>query len=125
MSYNPYDAPRADVLAPVLNDVSVEQTASGQKLVIYAILTYFAAAAIKANLGAIGWLIALCALAMGLVGVFRLSAGMGYSMATKVILTVLMFVPLVSLIVLLVLNAKGTNKLRAAGYRVGLLGASR
>jgi hypothetical protein len=38
---------------------------------------------------------------------------------------VLMFVPLVGLIVLLVLNSKATAKLRAAGYRVGLLGASR
>jgi hypothetical protein len=43
----------------------------------------------------------------------------------KIILTVLMRVPLVSLTVLLVLNRKATAKRRAAGYRVGLLGGSR
>jgi len=36
-----------------------------------------------------------------------------------------MFVPLVGLITLLVLNAKATNRLREAGYQVGLLGARR
>jgi hypothetical protein len=38
---------------------------------------------------------------------------------------VLMFVPLVNLIVLLVVSGRATRALRGAGYRVGLLGASK
>jgi hypothetical protein len=38
---------------------------------------------------------------------------------------VLMFVPLINLLTLLVVNGRATRVLRDAGYRVGLLGASR
>lgn len=124
-TYNPYEAPKADVAEPVASDAGIEQVASAQKLIIYGILAYFAAAAIRASMGPIGLFVGLGALAMGLVGTYRLCSGLGFSMATRVILMVLMFVPLVGLIVLLVLNSKATAKLRAAGYRVGLLGASR
>ncbi|MHB1057933.1 MAG: hypothetical protein ACYC0F_08635 [Rhodanobacter sp.] len=124
-TYNPYEAPKADIVAPVANDAGIEQVAGAQKLVIYSILAYFAGAAVKALLGPIGLLVVLCAVLMGLVGTFRLCSALGYSMAVRVILIVLMFVPLVSLIVLLVLNAKATARLRAAGYHVGLLGATR
>ncbi|OOG37507.1 hypothetical protein [Rhodanobacter sp. C05] len=124
-SYNPYEAPKADVSAPMVDEAGIDEVASAQKLIIYAILTYFAAAAIRAYMGPVGLLVALGALLMGLVGTYRLCSGLGFSMASRVILIVLMFVPLVSLIVLLVLNAKATAKLRSAGYRVGLLGASR
>jgi hypothetical protein len=124
-TYNPYEAPKADIAAPVANEAGIEQVASAQKLIIYSILAYFAGAAARTFLGPIGLLVVLCAVLMGLVGTFRLCSGLGYSMVTRVILIVLMFVPLVSLIVLLVLNAKATGRLRAAGYHVGLLGASR
>lgn len=124
-TYNPYEAPKANVSAPIENDAGIEQVASAQKLIIYSILAYFAAAAIRASMGPIGVLVGLGALVMGLVGTYRLCSGLGYSMATRIILMVLMFLPLVGLIVLLVLNSKATGRLRAAGYRVGLLGASR
>lgn len=124
-TYNPYEAPKADISASVVDEAGIEQVASAQKLIIYSILTYFAAVAIKAPLGPIGFLVLLVALCMGVVGTWRLCTGLGYSMVVRIILMVLMFVPLVSLIVLLVLNAKATGKLREAGYHVGLLGASR
>jgi hypothetical protein len=124
-TFNPYEAPKAEISAPVAGDDGIEQVASAQKLIIYSILAYFAAAAIRAALGPVGLLVALGALLMGLVGTYRLCSGLGFSMASRVVLMVLMFVPLVSLLVLLVLNAKATGKLRAAGYTVGLLGASR
>ena len=124
-TYNPYEAPKADVSAPMVDEAGIEQVASAQKLIIYSILAYFAAAAIRAMLGPLGLLVALGAVLMGLVGTYRLCSGLGFSTASRIILMVLMCVPLVSLIVLLVLNAKATRKLQAAGYRVGLLGASR
>ncbi|GGY13736.1 hypothetical protein GCM10008098_00430 [Rhodanobacter panaciterrae] len=124
-TYNPYEAPKADVTTPVADEPGIEKVAGAQKLIIYSILAYFVAVAIKAALGPIGFLVLLVALCMGVIGTWRLCTGLGYSMVVRVILMVLMFVPLVSLIVLLVLNAKATGKLRAAGYTVGLLGASR
>jgi hypothetical protein len=124
-TYNPYEAPKADIAAPIANDAGIEQVASAQKLIIYSILAYFGGALVRAWLGPIGLLVFVCAILMGLVGTFRLCSALGYSMAVRVILIVLLFVPLVSLIVLLVLNAKATGRLRAAGYHVGLLGASR
>ncbi|KRE82914.1 hypothetical protein ASG75_15350 [Rhodanobacter sp. Soil772] len=124
-TYDPYEAPKDDIAAPVANEAGIEQVASAQKLIIYSILAYVAGAAARIFLGPVGLLVVVCAALVGLVGTFRLCSGLGYSMATRVILIVLMFVPLVSLIVLLVLNAKATGKLRAAGYRVGLLGATR
>ena len=50
---------------------------------------------------------------------------MEFSIVAKILLVILMFVPLVNLITLLVLNARATRRLREAGYKVGLLGASR
>ena len=89
------------------------------------ILGYFAAVALQGVLGLFAALLLVLVVCAALVGTFKLCTGMGFSMASRVILLVLMFVPLVSLIVLLVLNAKATARLRAAGYHVGLLGARR
>lgn len=121
---NPYAPPQAEVEQHVV-DAGIERVASAQKLIIYSILAYFAAMAVRALLGPIGLVVLLGALLMGIVGTFRLCSSLGYSLPAKVILMVLMFVPLVSVLVLLVLNRKATERLRAAGYRVGLLGASR
>ncbi|MFC5526838.1 hypothetical protein ACFPPA_13940 [Rhodanobacter ginsengisoli] len=122
---NPYEAPKADVAMPVADEPQTELVASAQKLIIYAILAYFAAAVVRMLLGPVGLLVGVTAVLMGLVGAYRLCTGLGYPMAVRVLLMVLMCVPLVSLIVLLVLNGKATRRLRDAGYRVGLLGASR
>jgi FtsH-binding integral membrane protein len=122
---NPYQAPQAVVAEPFAADAGIEQVASAQKLIIYAILGYFAAVALQGVLGLFAALLLVLVVCAALVGTFKLCTGMGFSMASRVILLVLMFVPLVSLIVLLVLNAKATARLRAAGYHVGLLGARR
>ena len=39
---NPYEAPKAPLGDTLRNDPGIEQVASGQKLVIYAILVYLA-----------------------------------------------------------------------------------
>jgi hypothetical protein len=122
---NPYAAPAAELEPPRIAEPGIDRVASAQKLVIYSILTYFAAMAIRALLGPVGLVVLLAAVVMGLVGSFRLCSSLGYSTLVKVILMVLLLVPLVSLLVLLILNRKATSRLRAAGYRVGLLGASR
>jgi hypothetical protein len=104
---------------------SMEKVASGQKLVIYAILVNFLTIGLLAAFGDIAGLVGIVAIVMSFVGMFRLAGGLGYSTGAKILLVVLLVVPLVGLITLLVLNSRATTALRAAGYKVGLLGARR
>ena len=122
---NPYEAPKAPVGDSLRDDPGIEQLVSGQKLVIYAILVYLAIILVRTAVGPIAGLLAIASLVLSIMGILRISEGLGYGTGTKVLLFVLMFVPLVGLITLLVLNSKATSRLRAAGYKVGLLGASR
>lgn len=101
----------------------IEKVASGQKLIIYAILVNFLTIGLVAVFGDIAGLVAIVAIVMSFVGMFRLAGGLGYSTAAKVLLVVLLVVPLVGVITLLVLNSRATKALREAGYKVGLLGA--
>ncbi len=122
---NPYEAPKARVATQAFSDENIDKIARGQKLVVYAFILYFAAMALQSVLGFVVALVALGALVTALVGVFRLSSGMGHGTGLKILWIVLMFVPLINLITLLRLNSSATKALRAAGYRVGLLGASK
>ena len=124
-SDNPYSAPSATQVGLQDGSVRLESIASGQKLVIYAILVYFAVIILQLVVGPIAGVLLLVSMVMGIIGVIRLASGLGKSTASKVIFVVLLFIPLVGLITLLVLNGKATAALRAGGYRVGLLGASR
>jgi len=122
---NPYQAPaETSDVAPRFAG-NAESVALGQRLVIYAILMQVAGVGLTKVLGPWADLIVLGALGMSLFGVFRVSTGLGYSTVSKVLIIVLMFVPIVSLITLAIVNSKATTALRASGYRVGLLGASK
>ncbi|HEY9132703.1 MAG TPA: hypothetical protein VIM98_13170 [Dyella sp.] len=127
--FNPYSAPMARVADAPRDDANTEQVLSGQKWVIYAILLYFLTAAIPSlPWGALGAIAAdamlLIALIMALIGVRRLRSGLGFHPALSVFCLVLMFAPLLN-ILLLVLSSQANSRLRAAGYKVGLLGARR
>ncbi|HJW75943.1 MAG TPA: hypothetical protein VJ787_09775, partial [Thermoleophilia bacterium] len=114
----------------------VRAVASAQKLVLYAILLYIVVVLLRAALLSTGGatsgaattladlslLIALAALGMALVGVFRLASEFGYGTGARAVCLVLMFVPLVNLLTLLFLNRRAIMVVRAAGLRVGLLG---
>ena len=119
---NPYRSPESSVVDNAARE-GIELVASGQKLVIYAILAYFAAAAVRATMGDIGFLVAFAALGLAILGIVRLGKGLGLHIAVRVLCVVLMFIPLVGLIMLLVLNGMATRRLKAAGYKVGLGGA--
>jgi len=69
------------------------------------------------------FVVALAILAFMIVSVVRLAAAMGTGTATRVLLALAMFIPLVNLLVLLVLNGRATRRLEAAGLKVGLMGA--
>lgn len=104
-------------------DPLIEDVASGQRLIIYAILINLAAVALSAAVGDIAGLLALVGVFLAIWGLLRLATGLRYSLGVKIILIVLAFIPLVSLVMLLVVNGRATKALREAGYHVGLLGA--
>ena len=125
MQVNPYEAPKAPIDEPPTHGRDVEQIASGQKLVIYAILVNLATVVLQLTVGPIAGLLNIASLVMSVVGIVRLGRGMGLGRGSRMLLVVAMFLPLVNLITLLVLNSRATAHLRNAGYKVGLLGASR
>jgi uncharacterized membrane protein YhaH (DUF805 family) len=71
-------------------------------------------------------LILMCLALLGqlwaLLCVINLMAALGYDTGIRILLIILMFIPCVSLIVLLSLNVQATKFLRARGLRVGLMG---
>jgi len=69
--------------------------------------------------------VGLAAFAMQIAGavfVFMLALAL-YGTAAGVVLGILTLIPLIGLIVLLIINGKATNLLRAHGIHVGLMGA--
>jgi hypothetical protein len=119
-THNPYQSPQSRVAA---TDIHIEDIAAGQKLVIYAILTYFVAAAARVAVGPFAIVVFLAAVGLAIAGILKLGTGLGFSTLVKVLCVGVMFIPLIGLIMLVVVNSKATGRLRAAGYSVGLLGA--
>jgi hypothetical protein len=122
---NSYEPPRANFEPHSADGIDAPRVASGQKLVIYACIAYLLAGGFRAQIGPVGALMLLPALVLGLVGVVRVMSGLAWSLFARIAVIVLMFVPLVSLITLLIVNSKATTALRNAGYTVGLMGASK
>jgi hypothetical protein len=104
-------------------DGSIEDVAAGQRMIIFAILLNIVAAILSVTVAeSLIWLGA-GATVLAILGLVRLSDGLGYSGGTKILLIILSFFPLIALVMLLVINDKATKALRAAGYKVGLFGA--
>jgi len=120
---NPYQSPSAVVDVREQRSSSLGDVASGQKLVIYAILLYFLAAALRTVVGPVALLAFLACLVMSWTGIYKIARGLDYPVGWRIVLLVLMLVPLVGLLVLVMLSSKATGRLRKAGYSVGLLGA--
>lgn len=126
-SSNPYATPQAQV-ADFKSDgkegqETLRRIASGQKLIIYAILGQILAVGVSTTIEVPGGLLILAALVFSLVGVVKLAGALGASVLVRVLLALGMFLPLISLVILLSLSSRATKRLRAAGYKVGLLGA--
>ena len=145
MESNPYSPPKAevhDVLGPEMDEERVQRLRSGQKLAIYAILIYLVATVVQTSLrgvapspGTQGLLMVvasgfmliiggLAALIMSLMGVWKMGYGLGVGTILRVVMLIFMIVPLINILLLLVVNARATRKLRQAGFKVGFLGVS-
>lgn len=74
---------------------------------------------------AIAGIVALVALVVSILGILRLGAGFGLHIGLSILLCLLMVIPIANLVALLILSARATARLQAAGYKVGLLGAKK
>lgn len=119
---NPYQSSGSTLQPAQLRNASLDALASGQKLVVYAVLAYIAAVFLGSVLGPVALLLLLLMLVLGWMGLFRISGGLNHPLWLRVLLIVLTLVPLVGLLVLLVMSNRATARLRDAGYSVGLLG---
>jgi hypothetical protein len=120
-------SPPSPVATGSTSDLAIEQVAIGQKLILYAIVANLATFALTAALGGKAGiflsLVAVGSLVLTIVGITRLGSGLGYSVAPRVLLIVVAFIPFANLAMLLLTNAQATKALREAGYKVGLMGA--
>jgi hypothetical protein len=123
--FNPYQAPKTEPNDIELKNLLIERVASGQKLIIYAILINIIATILQITVHPAIGLLGLVSLVMSVIGIIKLATGLSSSLIAKIIYVILMFIPLINLITLLVLNSRATKALRANGYKVGLLGASK
>jgi hypothetical protein len=126
MTNNPFQAPHVEIQQHSSHiDGNVGKVASGQKMFIYGILSYFCAIFLQFIIGPIAAVLLLVMLVLGIIGIIRLSGGLGYGVLSVILISVSMIVPVVGLIVLLIVNSKATKYLRENGYKVGLLGATK
>jgi hypothetical protein len=124
-----------------MDEERVQRLRSGQKRAIYAILIYLVTLVVQAGMrgaahsppGAPELLMAsdflltaggLAALIMSLMGVWKMGYGLGIGAILRVVMLIFMIVPLINILLLLIVNARATRKLRQAGYKVGFLGVS-
>ena len=125
------DLPRASKSAPRSAgaedpDQPAALAASGQKIVIHSILlTFVVRGLVQGNLVAplAGMVMNFGVAAYSLVGVLRICSALRKSQNQKLMYMALSCMPWLNLVALVVLNARATGLLRAAGWRVGLLGA--
>lgn len=108
----------------------IEKVRTGQRLLIVAILLNLVAqtmrfTTVEPTLVLTSAGVALFAVGLSILGIVRMSGGLGFNLGLQFAFGILMFIPLVNLITLFVLNAKATRALREAGLRVGFFGANR
>ncbi|MES2259597.1 MAG: hypothetical protein V4724_13795 [Pseudomonadota bacterium] len=122
---SPYAAPAANLAATGSSETELTaMIAGGQKFIIYAIIANIALAMTRTQLPAALLLLgSLAILWLSFTGMLRMAKGMEIGGGLRALLVLLMLVPLINIIALVVLNSKGSKRLREAGYTIGLLGA--
>jgi hypothetical protein len=127
---NRYSPPRAHVendatASSEYDDETLQRIASGQRMVIMALIASFVAVGMRSAAGQLSLVVSLGASVVSIVGVVRLAGGLGASVITRVLYALGCLVPLVNLLVMIHLSMRANKALRAAGYRIGLLGAKK
>lgn len=108
-------------------EARLQLLARGQKLVIYAILGNFALnAMVRSEISVLLILpLSLALMALCLNGLLKLCSGLEKSVNSKIAFMIGATLPLINIVLMLFLSVKASKILRAAGWKVGLLGARR
>lgn len=129
MSENPYKTPESEVDPQIqLSEYEAQQLkklAAGQKIVIFAILAYFIAIMVRPAFPFLTYLIVMACLIASLVGLFKVVQILKLHAVLKVLYFISLFIPLINILALASINSRATKMLKAGGYKVGLLGASK
>jgi uncharacterized membrane protein len=122
---NPYQPPTVNIETESDNELQLANIAKWQRIILYAILLYIVLIimeiVIKVSIGAI---LVIIPLVLSLIGVTFLAYALWQSYIIAAFYCLCMFVPLLNLLMLFFINTRASARLRAGGYKVGLLGAS-
>ena len=125
---NPYESPNSEVSDPLPdNPEALQALAAAQRFAILVVLAYIGMlvlAAFVENETVLN-ILGVAVLVGGMVAIARLSRALGHGWGITILFLFLLLLPLIGLILLLVLNARATKRVKEAGYTVGLLGAKR
>lgn len=90
---------------------------------MFALLAQIAASVLARAAPQIGLSLLIGALIYSLIAMLRLASALGISVLSRALLCVALLIPLISLLALAALNSRASGRLRAGGFRIGLLGA--
>lgn len=124
---NPYAPPTAQVADPVETDAEIQirmmKIARAQKYAIYSVLAQIVSPLLATNVPYIGIAFALVTWLASIACALWLATVIGRPLIARIFIVIGMFIPLVSLLLLLTLNVSATSQLRKGGWKVGLMGA--
>jgi len=127
---NPYQPPQSPALvaiAPADRD-RLREVARLQRYINLVVLAYFSAGALTRAVAEVpggpilAGVVAVAVILTGAVFAVQMARAL-YSTAVAVVCAILLLIPCVGLLTLLLLNGRATQRLTAAGLKVGLLGA--
>ena len=115
------EQPTETAAAPRPVPTAIDKVALGYNLVIYAALALLAAVILESLHTSVAGGFNLLSFVLALAGVVMMATGLGWSIAVRILLAVLMFIPIVNLVTALAMVVKSTRVLKAAGWRIGFL----
>ncbi len=105
--------------------LELQEIAKYHRLLLWSTLAVFVAKLSRLSLGdqPIGLLVYFLAAAFQIFALYKLGSSLKHSVVCMVLLMVGLFVPLLSLLILLSIHDKAMKTMKAAGVKVGFMGA--
>jgi hypothetical protein len=101
----------------------IQKAALGLTLVIYAVATYLLSLFATMASPDLGTLVGFVAFALALGGMVLMGLGLQFTGVGMMLAVVATFIPLVNIVAVLVVASRAMQALKAAGYRIGFMGA--
>src|SRR5687768_9373800 len=105
--HNPYAAPKSRVSDDSPGAAAIatlNRAASGQRIIIFSLLGGLAAWPLRAASGELATILSLVASVCAIVGVVRLTGGLGTSVPMRVLYCIAMLIPLINILVMVLLS---------------------